>query len=218
MVWRGSKLQVGMSKTEKLSSQPIRKYSAPARVNLIGEHTDYTAGLVLPMAIPFRTVASIMPNHQAAYEFSSDIFPARRVLRIADPTVRIGDWSDYCAGVFEQLRNRGIEISPFCLHITGNVPVGAGLSSSASVEIATAMALLAHAATILPIEEIALLCQRAENEFVGSPCGIMDQFVIAAAAAGHALLLHTDDLQYELLSLRKGRLADTRVLLSRIRQ
>jgi galactokinase len=95
------------------------------------------------------------------------------------------------------------------LHLSGNVPFGAGVSSSASVEVVTAFALLKHADKTLTLEEIALLCQRAENLFVHSPCGIMDQFAITAAHAGHALLLNTRDLTYEHLPMNTGKLAET---------
>lgn len=186
--------------------------AAPGRVNLIGEHTDYTGGMVLPMAIPFWSVASIAPSRRPVYEFTSDQFPTRRCIHTKDELKPIGDWSDYCAGVFQQLRNIGVEIAPFCLHIAGNVPIGAGLSSSASIEVATMMALLAFAKASMSIEEMAGLCRRAENEFVGSPCGIMDQFVILAGRAAHALLLHTGSLRYEHLSLGSGLLGETRII------
>ena len=189
-----------------------QQYFAPGRVNLIGEHTDYTGGLVLPMAIPFQSTASIAPNCHSAYEFTSDHFSTRRRLHPNQEVNAIGDWSDYCVGVLQQLRNRGIEIAPFRLHIGGNVPIGAGLSSSASIEVATVMALLAHAKATMTVEELAILCRRAENEFVGSLCGIMDQFVILAAHPAHALLLHTNNLRNEHLSLQRKRLSETRIV------
>lgn len=189
-----------------------RQFIAPGRVNLIGEHTDYTGGLVLPMAIPFSSAASIAPNRQSVYEFTSNHFPTRRCIGPQDEVGAISDWSDYCVGVFQQLRNIGIEIPPFRLHVAGNVPIAAGLSSSASIEVAAMMSLLDFAKVTMSIEEMAVLCRRAENEFVGSPCGIMDQFVILAARAGHALLLHTGSLRYEHLSLCTERLAKTRII------
>jgi galactokinase len=124
------------------------------------------------------------------------------------------EWSDYPAGVLSELLSLGIEPPPFHLRLCGDVPVGAGLSSSASIEVATALALLAYAGASLSPEAIALLCRRAENQFVGSPCGIMDQFVITAAQAGHALLLHTQDLSYELLPMNRDGLAGTRVVIA----
>src|ERR1700724_3849047 len=115
---------------------PGRAFSAPARVNLIGEHTDYTGGLVMPMAIGFCTVA---------------VVSARR-----------GHWSDYPVGVLWALREAGVAVGGFSMTLWGDVPLGAGLSSSASVEVATAMALLDLAGAELPIERIATVCRRAE--------------------------------------------------------
>jgi galactokinase len=177
-------------------------------VNLIGEHTDYTGGLVFPMAIPFTTVATITPA-QNSYFFSTDLFPQTRTMSLDDRSDGIGNWSDYPVGVLRQLQALGITPPPFTLHLGGNVPFGAGLSSSASVEVATAMALLAHAGATLSPAEVALLCQRAENVYVHSPCGIMDQFVVTAAQAHHALLLNTRDLSVEQIPMDRGVLADT---------
>jgi galactokinase len=206
-----------MPHTDTLTSQSStgsrqRQFVAPARVNLLGEHTDYTGGLVLPMAIPFSTTASISASESDSYKFTSDLFPTVRAMGRSDRSPRIGDWSDYPVGVLRQLQQRGIEPPAFDFHLTGNVPFGAGVSSSASVEVATAYALLAFAGATLPLEEIATLCRAAENEYVGSPCGIMDQFAITAAKAGHALLLNTRTLKYEHLPMNQGELADTQIV------
>lgn len=185
---------------------------APARVNLLGEHTDYTGGLVLPMAIPFVTRATIAPREDGLYTFTSELLNKTLTLDHSDRSPARGEWSDYPVGVLRKLQERGIQPPSFDLHITGNVPFAAGVSSSASMEVASAMAMLAHAGVDLTIEEISVLCQRAENEYVGSPCGIMDQFVITAAMAGHALLLDTRSLTYEHLPMNKGALADTQIV------
>ncbi|WP_263370045.1 galactokinase [Granulicella cerasi] len=190
-----------------MSSPRVIDFTAPGRVNLIGEHTDYSGGLVLPMAIPFHTTASLSEPADDHYHFTCGMFPTKRTIARDDRSTRVGDWSDYSVGVLRELQVLGIEVPPFHLHIEGNVPLGAGLSSSASVEVATAAALLHHAGAKLPVGEIALLAQRAENRYVGSPCGIMDQFVITAARAGHALLLNTRDLEYKLLPMNTGALA-----------
>ena len=189
-------------------------FTAPARVNLIGEHTDYTGGLVMPMAIPFTTIARITPAADGHYHFASGMFADERNMAPADRSAKVGDWSDYPVGVLRQLQALGINPPPFSLKLSGDVPLGAGLSSSASVEVATAIAILSHAGASLPPEEIATLCRRAENEYVGSPCGIMDQFVVTAATAGHALLLNTRDLTYELLPINTGGLADCKVVVA----
>jgi galactokinase len=120
----------------------------------------------------------------------------------------VGDWSDYVVGVLRELQALEIEPPPFELRVSGNVPLSAGLSSSASLEVATAIALLSHAGRDLPAEHLARLCQRAENSYVGSPCGIMDQFVSTSAVAGDALLLNTRDLSFELLPMNSGGLAE----------
>ena len=188
------------------------EFSAPGRVNLLGEHTDYTGGLVLPMAIPFHTTAAIFPRDDGRYRFTSAQFEQTREISANDRSAAVNDWSDYPVGVLRQLQERGIEPPPFTLHVRGNVPLNSGLSSSASIEVASATAILAHAGVALPVEEIALLCQRAENVYVQSPCGIMDQFVITAAKAKHALLLNTRSLTYEHIPITAGELANTRIV------
>jgi galactokinase len=190
----------------------VREFSAPGRVNLLGEHTDYTGGLVMPMAIPFATVASIAATEDGQYSFASESFGETRSFASLDGVAPVGNWSDYPVGVLEMLVRDGVRPGPFAMRLRGNVPLGAGLSSSASVEVASAVAMLAHAGTKLPLAEIALLCQRAENDFVGSPCGIMDQFVCTAAKAGHALLLDTGTLEYENVPMNGGELARTHVV------
>lgn len=191
-----------------------RTFSAPGRVNLIGEHTDYTGGLVLPMAIPFSTDVMLSPAANGDYSFHSAQFSTARSMSQQDRSPRTGNWTDYPVGVLRELQALGIEPPPFSMEVKGNVPLGAGLSSSASIEVATAVALLAHAGATLLLEQIALLCRRAENVYVGSPCGIMDQFVITAAQAGHALLLNTRDLTFELLPMNTGGLANCRVVVA----
>ncbi len=189
------------------------KFSAPGRVNLVGEHTDYTGGLVLPMAIPFSTVATIGPAADGRYTVTSTSFAGERTMAVDDRGPAVDDWSDYPVGVLREMQKLGIAVPPFALSLWGDVPLGSGLSSSASVEVATAVALLSHAGQTMPGADLALLCQRAENLYVESPCGIMDQFVIANATAGHALLLNTRDLSYELLPMNEGALAETRVVI-----
>ena len=181
------------------------RYAAPGRVNLIGEHTDYTGGLVLPMAIPYETVAEVTPR-DAGYRFSSASFAEVHDTAANDTAPATGEWSDYPVGVLRELLALGIQVPPCQVHLSSNVPLSAGLSSSAAIEVSTAVALLRHAETSLPEKELALLCQRAENHYVGAPSGIMDQFVVTAATAGHALLLNTRDLQYELLPMNTGEL------------
>ncbi len=185
----------------------MRTFAAPARVNLIGEHTDYTGGLVMPLAIPFQTRAGIAAATDGAYSFSSDTFPEVRSMTPDDRSARADNWSDYAVGVLRELQKLDILPPAFQLAFSGNVPLASGLSSSAAIEVATAMALLAHSDVAMPGEQIALLCQRAENVYVDSPCGIMDQFVVTNARADHALLLNTRDLTFSLLPMNHGALA-----------
>ncbi len=178
-------------------------FAAPARVNLIGEHTDYTGGFVLPMAIDFETVAVVSPLSEPVARILSANFDGEMVEEPLPPVKNHhpGEWSSYPLGVAWSLGLEDVHVPGFSLTLGGDVPLGAGLSSSASVEVATAMALLHLAAHELPGEVIATLCRRAENDFVGASCGIMDQFVITNAQAQRALLLDCRSLEYELLPL-----------------
>jgi len=189
-------------------------FTAPGRVNLIGEHTDYTGGFVMPVAIQFATTATVSNCDDGLYTFASDRFENTRTMKPDDRSTKAGDWSDYPVGVLRELQSLGIVPPPFVLRLSGNVPLSAGLSSSASIEVATAMALLAHAGTAMAPQAIARLCQRAENNYVGSPCGIMDQFIATLGSAGSALLLNTRNLSYDLLPQNKGPLGNCRIVVA----
>lgn len=179
-----------------------RLFAAPARVNLIGEHTDYTGGLVMPMAIGFHTLAAISPREDGLAVFTSDNYGEEVSYEIASlRAAPRGHWSDYPAGVLWSLQQEGIAFGGFNMSLTGDVPLGAGLSSSASVEVATAMALLAHAGVELPLEKVATVCRRAENEYVGAKSGIMDQFIVAGGVEHRAMMLDCRSLGFELLPL-----------------
>lgn len=179
-----------------------RAFAAPARVNLIGEHTDYTGGLVMPMAIGFCTLATISPREDGRAIFYSANYEEEASFEVASlACAPKGHWSDYPAGVVWSLQQEGISVGGFSMLLTGDVPLGAGLSSSASVEVATAMALLGQAGVELPLEKIARLCRRAENEYVGAKSGIMDQFVVAGGVARRAMMLDCRSLEFELLPL-----------------
>jgi len=179
-----------------------REFAAPARVNLIGEHTDYTGGLVMPMAIDFKTVAVVSAREDGRAVFYSGNYDEEVAVEIASlERTPGGSWSDYPAGVLWSLRKEGVVIGGFNMSLNGNVPLGAGLSSSASVEVATAMALLGHAGVKLPLEKVATICRRAENEYVGAKSGIMDQFAVTGGVENRAMLLDCRSLAYELLPL-----------------
>jgi galactokinase len=175
-------------------------YSAPGRVNLIGEHTDYSGGFVMPAAIDFSTLVAISPRTNGRFLAHSVNFNQHVDQPIADLLAeRSKTWTDYPAGVLWALRERGIAVeNGFSLTVVGDVPLGAGLSSSASVEVATAFAVLGTLNITLPLTEIALLCQRAENAFVGANVGIMDQFVICCGRQDNAVMIDTRFLTYTL--------------------
>lgn len=194
-----------LGRHEQRFGQAGLAFAAPARVNLIGEHTDYTGGLVMPMAIGFHTVATIGPREDGRAVFHSENFDEEASYEIASLDSKPeGRWSDYPAGVVWSLRQEGVRIDGFNMTLSGDVPVGAGLSSSASVEVATAMAVLGRAHFALDLKAVASLCRRAENEYVGAKSGIMDQFVVAGGVAQRAMLLDCRSLEFELLPLPAG--------------
>jgi galactokinase len=177
-------------------------YRAPGRVNLIGEHTDYNDGFVLPAAIGFccwvaaarrsdRKLAIHSENFNETVEASLD--------SLAPPQKK--HWANYPLGVAWALEEAGKRLSGTNLFIAGEVPLGAGLSSSAAIEVAVGFALLNQSRYEVDRTELAKLCQRAENEFVGARVGIMDQFVSCHGRAGHALLLDCRSLEFELVKL-----------------
>ena len=196
---------------ERRFGQSGRLFRAPARVNLIGEHTDYTGGLVMPMAIGFHTAAVISPRQDGRMMFYSDNFKQETVFEALDlERGRRGLWSDYPAGVAWSLRKEGVDFGGFNMTLSGDVPLGAGLSSSASIEVAAAMAILSIAGVSLPLRKLATLCRRAENEFVGAKSGIMDQFVVAGAVEHRAIMLDCRSLEFDLLPLPE----DVRVVIA----
>jgi len=174
-------------------------FAAPGRVNLIGEHTDYAEGFVMPAAIDFATLAGISPRSDGKVVIYSENYGEERVFDAAAlPAKASKHWSDYPLGVAAILAGDGHRIPAFSLSLWGDVPLGAGLSSSAALEVATALAVLSLIGASYPGPQLARLCQRAENEFVGSSCGIMDQFISANGKEDHALLLDCRDLSFKL--------------------
>lgn len=153
----------------------------------------------MPAAINFETIIAASPRNDRILKLHSvDFADTVEIDLDALPMDRQGHWSGYCIGTAWSLREAGIDLPAAALTITGNVPQGAGLSSSASLEVATATALLALAGKTMPGPDIARVCQRAENDYVGAPVGIMDQFVSANGKAGSALILDTRALTFEL--------------------
>lgn len=177
-------------------------FSAPGRVNLIGEHTDYNDGFVLPSAIGFYAHVAVVPRKDTKLILRSTEFAQvfEADLSSANPK-KLGGWCDYVLGVAAQLSRRGIQVPGANILVHGEVPIGAGLSSSAALEVASAMAFLNLANAELPLKEIARLCQRAENEFVGAHVGIMDQFVSCHGRRGNAVMLDCRSLDCELVPI-----------------
>jgi len=175
-------------------------FVAPGRVNLIGEHTDYAEGFVMPAAIDFATLAAISPRSDGKIALYSENYGEERHFDAsAVPTMKASKhWTDYPLGVVSILAGEGHAIPAFSLSLWGDVPLGSGLSSSAALEVATALAVLSVLNATYPRPQLARLCQRAENEFVGSSCGIMDQFISANGSKDHAMLLDCRDLSFRL--------------------
>jgi len=174
-----------------------RFVQAPGRVNLIGEHTDYNDGFVLPVAIQFHTTVAISPRTDRRLLVSSQNYSEQIEFDMhALPSLARHHWSDYVVGVAQKLSEQGFPVPGANLLIHGDVPQGAGLSSSASLEVAVCQALLQVAQEKMNGVDMALLCQRAENEFVGARCGIMDQFVSVHGQKDHALLLDCRSLTF----------------------
>ncbi len=171
---------------------PAGAVRAPGRVNLIGEHTDYNDGFVLPIAIERQTVALYAPRPDTKLNFAS-IQQDRPAQADLSGPITPGEpkWANYCRGVAAGLAARGLKLAGADVLFDSDVPLGGGLSSSASLEVATAMALLAAAGLSGAVgdQELALVCQMAEHNFAGAPCGIMDQSIAIMGRAGHALLL-----------------------------
>ncbi len=181
-------------------------FRAPGRVNLIGEHTDYNDGFVLPMAIDremrvaarkrddrrVRLVALDLGGKRS--EFSLDVIAREEAQR----------WSNYIRGVAWALQARGLHLPGLDLALSGDVPLGSGLSSSAALEVCAATTFQFFAGFAMSKVDLARLCQQAENDFVGMKSGIMDQFISALAVAGHALLIDCRDLAYQKAPLPRG--------------
>lgn len=184
---------------------PAAIYRAPGRVNLIGEHTDYNDGFVLPAAIEFYCwVATAARSDKKLVIHSENLKEtADANLESISPASR-GHWSNYPVGVAWALEEGGKRVRGANLLISGEVPLGAGLSSSAAIEVAVGFALLHQSGLSIDLSELARLCQKAESEFVGAHVGIMDQFVSCHGRAAHALLLDCRSLEYKLVKLPPG--------------
>ncbi|OYP17146.1 galactokinase [Streptomyces sp. FBKL.4005] len=188
--------QVADRFAELYGAAPEGVWAAPGRVNLIGEHTDYNDGFVMPFALPHQAVAAVSRRTDGVLRLHSDDIGGGVVqLGLADLAPGTDrEWTAYPAGVVWALREAGHEITGADVHLSSTVPTGAGLSSSAALEVVIALALSDLYGLGLPLWKLARLCQRAENVYVGAPTGIMDQTASACCEQGHALFLDTRDL------------------------
>jgi galactokinase len=187
------------------SEAEVSMFFAPGRVNLIGEHIDYNGGYVLPAALELGTYAIVRPRKDSVFRFASTAFDYTVTVSHDDIRFHLDDgFANYPKGVVIALTQHGVTIPGADFLFCGNLPNGAGLSSSASIEVVTAAAINELAGSGLSAEKLALLSQFAENKFVGVNCGIMDQFAVAIGKQNHAIALNCDTLAYELVPVLLG--------------
>ncbi|MQY37814.1 Galactokinase [Streptomyces sp. RB17] len=191
--------QVAERFAELYGAEPEGVWAAPGRVNLIGEHTDYNDGFVMPFALPHRAVAAVSRRTDGVLRLHSADIDGGIVELSLDALTPGSDenWTAYPAGVVWVLREAGHAVTGADVHLSSTVPTGAGLSSSAALEVVIALALNDLYELGLPRWKLARLCQRAENVYVGAPTGIMDQTASACCEQGHALFLDTRDLSQQ---------------------
>jgi len=182
----------------------IKQYHAPGRVNLIGEHTDYNAGFVMPIAIAMGCDIRVSAVKKPVLHLTSRQYPGEMIFPLeAIPAMKkTGAWVDYVLGVAKEIAALGMELQPMKLEINATVPTGSGLSSSAALEVSSALALLdgRHLSKL----ELARLCQRAERNFVGMPCGIMDQYASVHGEEHKAIMLDCRSVTHQLVPIPDG--------------
>lgn len=185
--------------------EPLRIFFAPGRVNLIGEHTDYTGGYVFPAAISLGTYALVRHRLDGRFRLASTSFKKQVEFDWNDVVYRLEDeWANYPKGIIRGFLQQGYRLSGCDILFHGNIPNGAGLSSSASIELATAVALTILNDIDVSRVELARMAQSVENQFVGVNCGIMDQFAVGMGKTDHAILLNCATLDYRHAPLKLG--------------
>lgn len=189
---------------EKYGEGDFQGYFAPGRVNLIGEHTDYNGGFVFPCALSFGAYLMIRKTERKSVRFASMNLPFEAEVALGDLDKKVGkEWVNYPIGVFAQFLKKGIQFEEGAdILIFGDVPNGAGLSSSAALEMVTAVAVNETWNAGIDRVELIKMSQKAEHEFAGVMCGIMDQFVSGMGKAEHAVFLNCDTLDFELVPVR----------------
>jgi galactokinase len=190
---------------EIFGGEPAAVVRAPGRVNLIGEHTDYNDGYVLPVAIDRSVLVAAAPRDDRQVVIHALDFGESVEFSLEDiEHDQVNTWSNYQRGVAYFLKERGLRLPGLNVVVIGDIPTGSGLSSSAAIEVSMAYTWQVLAGFELSRVKLALLCQRAENEFVGMNCGIMDQFVSALGQRDHALLIDCRSLDYQPVPLPSG--------------
>jgi galactokinase len=181
----------------------LRVVRAPGRVNLIGEHTDYNDGFVFPMAIEPEIKIVCRNRTDGVVKIASTVYPNEFVEFSLQKKIEHGkpSWGNYARGVAAELIAAGIPLSGMDALICNSLPVGGGLSSSAAMEVSIARALILLAGLDIEQNRLALICQKAEHEYAGVPCGIMDQMIVASARAGHAMMLDCRDFHKQFVPL-----------------
>lgn len=186
-----------------ISDEPTRIFFSPGRVNLIGEHTDYNGGYVFPCALDFGTWLAARKNNLNTWRFATLNFETRGELKVAKDLQKIEKfWYNYPLGVIDQIQKAGKKPTGCDFLFYGEIPNGAGLSSSASVETVTAYALNEIFGFGMERMELVKLSQKAENQFVGVNCGIMDQFAVCMGKENHAMFLNCATLEYQHVPLK----------------
>jgi galactokinase len=192
----------------------IHVVRAPGRVNLIGEHTDYNEGFVLPMAIEPEVRIVCRAREDGLVRLATTAFEDQPVVQFSlQERIERGEpvWTNYSRGVAAELIQAGVPLAGMDALIANTLPVGGGLSSSAAVEISTALALLTVSGQEMDLMRLALLCQQAEHEYALVPCGIMDQMIVANGQQGHAMLLDCRDLSRRFIAIKA---ADLRIVIA----
>jgi len=190
---------------ETYGREAEKTYFTPGRVNLIGEHIDYNGGLVMPCAVTLGTWLLLSPNNDNVIRFKSLNFPEEAAFELKPSYQKTGpEWFNYPLGVFNELLKDHKIPTGLDMLFFGNIPIGSGLSSSASIEVAMAYALNDYFNLGLEKIQIPLLAQKVENEFIGVNCGIMDQFAVAFGETDKAIVLNCDTLKYKIVDCNLG--------------
>ena len=179
-----------------------RLFRAPARINIIGEHTDYNDGLVMPANLDLFTWLAIAPRRDRTVRMHTLNFNETVTVHLDDLTANSnGGWQEYPKAVMHVLQHAGLKLGGADIVIAGDVPISSGLSSSAALESVVGFAMLSCTGQDIDRHHLALMCQQAENDFVGVSCGIMDQYVISVCRRSHAMMLDCRSLDYEFVPL-----------------